>query len=814
MKKALSILLSLVLVIAALPLAAVESSATDYYTTPDGLWKYYIDPSDNVVIYSGSTSTAYLGTETDIVVPSVIDGRNVVSLGQYALSGNITMESIVIPNTVNTLANNVFQNCSNLKTVTMSNNIGGIGPYAFYNCVSLESITLPNSCTVISNNAFQGCAALESINIPLTVTTLGSAAFYGCTSLQSITIPGSVTSVGSEVFRNCTSLESAVLCEGVEAIGSYMFTGCTSLASITMPDSLKTIGYEALWNCKSLENLVIGSHVTNIDTWAFEGCSNLKSITFPATLKKIEGNAFSGCGSLNAIYISDLAAWCSVTFNSYPLDAAHNLYLNGQLVTDLVIPGTVTEVKKGAFSGCTSITSLTIQNGVTTIGNDAFRNCTNLETVSIPASLTTVTTNAFQSDTALTGVYITDLESWCAISFSNENSNPLFNAHKLYINNSLGTVTVPNTVSEIKPYVFAGVENDIVIPNSVTTIGRYAFFNSITPTISLGNGIQTIGDWAFGGNTVIQSVNLCDGITSLGYAAFYGCSSLQSITIPGSVTSIGSEIFRNCTSLESAVLCEGVESISGYMFTGCTSLASVTMPDSLKTVGYEAFWNCKAITSLKVGRNVTRIDSWAFEGCSNMRSIIIPSTVTSIAGNSFSGCSVSNYYCFIGTTGDTYWSNSATKHYIGDMDSDGTIDNNDIGAVISASAGNLNMTEVQEIVADYNLDGAIDGFDAAEVDRYVYSINTAKGDVNQDGNTDLADYAMTKAHISGVAVDNNTPANLLDKSYLTSEYDSIKDNYPNGTIITQQYYCADYDCDKAVDAFDLFYLDKRINNLI
>jgi len=72
---------------------------------------------------------------------------------------------------------------------------------------------------------------------------------------------------------------------------------------------------------------------------------------------------------------------------------------------------------------------------------------------------------------------------------------------------------------------------------------------------------------------------------------------------------------------------------------------------------------------------------------------------------------------------------------------------------------------------------------------------------------------MTKAHISGVAVNNNTPANLLDKSYLTSEYDSIKDNYSDGTIITQQYYCADYDGDKAVDAFDLFYLDKRINNI-
>jgi hypothetical protein len=141
------------------------------------------------------------------------------------------------------------------------------------------------------------------------------------------------------------------------------------------------------------------------------------------------------------------------------------------------------------------------------------------------------------------------------------------------------------------------------------------------------------------------------------------------------------------------------------------------------------------------------------------------------------------------------------------MDSDGTIDINDIGAVISASAGNLNMTEVQEIVADYNLDGVVDGFDAAEVDRYVYSINTAKGDVNQDGEVNQADYAMVKAYVQ-------CTNDLLSTDYLDSRYDTLKTQYPEGTIITQQYYCADYDGDKAVDAFDLFYLDKRINNLI
>ena len=152
-------------------------------------------------------------------------------------------------------------------------------------------------------------------------------------------------------------------------------------------------------------------------------------------------------------------------------------------------------------------------------------------------------------------------------------------------------------------------------------------------------------------------------------------------------------------------------------------------------------------------------------------------------------------------------------HLSYDINEDGYEDVNDIGFIISASAGLIDETDSRLSRADLNGDTVVDAFDAAELDRILFANSCAKGDVNQDGEINLADYAMTKAHISGVAVDNNTPANLLDKSYLTSEYDGIKDNYDNGTIITQQYYCADYDGDKAVDAFDLFYLDKRINNI-
>ncbi|MDO4846659.1 MAG: dockerin type I domain-containing protein [Clostridiaceae bacterium] len=148
-----------------------------------------------------------------------------------------------------------------------------------------------------------------------------------------------------------------------------------------------------------------------------------------------------------------------------------------------------------------------------------------------------------------------------------------------------------------------------------------------------------------------------------------------------------------------------------------------------------------------------------------------------------------------------------------DINEDGFEDIDDIAYIISASVGDVTLTERQAEKADFNADGVVDAFDAAELERILFLADADKGDVDQDGDLDLDDYAMIKAHISGVDSDANHPANLLDKSYLPAVYDSVKDSYGDGVIITQQYYCADYDSDKAVDAFDLFCLDKYLNGL-
>lgn len=183
---------------------------------------------------------------------------------------------------------------------------------------------------------------------------------------------------------------------------SYSISGIGSCTDkdIIIPETYEnlpvtSISFNAFYECAGLTSITIPNSVTSIGNLAFYGCTGLTSIIIPDSVTSISGSAFSGCSSLTGVYITDIAAWCHISFGINPLYYAHNLYLNGELVTDLVIPNGVTSIGISAFSGCSSLTSITIPDSVTSIGNWAFAGCTGLAEIIIPDSVTSIGDCAF-----------------------------------------------------------------------------------------------------------------------------------------------------------------------------------------------------------------------------------------------------------------------------------------------------------------------------------------------------------------------------------------------------------------------------------
>lgn len=314
--------------------------------------------------------------------------------------------------------------------------------YIIYDVVdsSVTAVTIPEfihniPVMCIGKGAFSDCKKLVSISIPNTITSIEESAFKSCSSLKHIALPESITSISESTFAYCSNLESVSIPKNLVSIDAFAFNRCSNLASITIPMSVTSIGYAAFSECKGLksvyisdiaawcgiafgtvnsnpleyaENLylnevyvkeiVIPDGVTNIGAHAFEGYTNFTSITIPGSVKSIGQDAFKNCKSLKTVYITDLSAWCNMSIDGYeaaPLNYADNLVLNGELITDLVIPSDVTSISKYTFYGYTALKNVTIHNAVTDIGPCAFAHCTGLTTITLPESVSSIGRYAF-----------------------------------------------------------------------------------------------------------------------------------------------------------------------------------------------------------------------------------------------------------------------------------------------------------------------------------------------------------------------------------------------------------------------------------
>ena len=617
----------------------------------------------------------------DIFLPD-----SITSIGTSAFEGCTGLTSIKIPDEVTAIGTSAFSGCTGLTDVIFGNGVATIESSAFERCTGLTSIEIPGSVTSIGKSAFGGCTGLVQIKLPFVGATLngnenthfgwifgatsysdascvpeslekviissktgnkaiGAYAFYHCSALKSVILPDGITSIGTSAFEGCTGFTSIEIPGSVTSIGKSAFGGCTGLAQIKLPFVGATLnGNENThfgWifgatsysdaSCvpESLEKVTISSNTGNkaIGADAFYHCSALKSVTIPGSVTLIGADAFDGCSTLTNIYITDIAAWCNIK-RLYDLmecnNNSKNLYLDGVLITDLVIPDGVTEISRAAFRGCANLTSVTIPDSVTKIGADAFVGCS-----------------------ILTNIYITDVATWCNIEglyslMRHENNNK-----NLYLDDVLVI--------------------DLVIPNGVTAICSDAFYHcSALKSVTIPDSVTEIGYCVFGGCSALTNIYMTDVAAWCNIKGLYDlmeCNNnsknlyldgvlITDFVIPDDVTEISRSAFRGCTSIISITISDCVTSIGHYAFQGCTNLTSVTIPDSVTEIGTYAFDGCSALTNIYI----TDVAAWCnIDGLYNLmycsksskyfyvnktlvNNLVIPDGVTTIKGFAFARC--------------------------------------------------------------------------------------------------------------------------------------------------------------------------------
>lgn len=550
------------------------------------------------------------------------------------------LTQVDLPNTLTTIQDAAFYNCTKLKEITLPNSVTQLGEGVFQGCSSLSQVRLSENLKTLPTSTFDGCKALTSIDFPESLVSIGDYAFY-TTGLTLLVVPNTVQQMGRMAFAGSALTEVSVV-SGVKTLGDYAFAGCH--ATFRLPMSLTEMGKYPLGFTASENDgnvtvfkmddvTVIAPAASEAIRYAKENDLQYKMIGPEDTDFNEENYLYGTVGDGDWYFDKRTGA---LSTNATNVGTKQGFYFtNGQLWKYKQAGVRSVHLLNGVknlgdiFAGITTLEQVTATDSLTNINTDAFVGCTGLKSVSLPA-VTKIGANSFADCTALQTV---DLPLAATIS-----------DHAFQNCTALQFLELP-AVTKITSTAFAGCTGltDLTLGKGAAVIDDRAFTDCKALTnLDLGSTVS-IGREAFAGCTALAAISLPDRVTRLGVGAFRNCTGATGIEIGSGLTEIPAFAFADCTGVKDIAFDEGVVTIGPNAFQNAVSVVFLTLPNSVTTVGSRAFAGLLNVEKITLGSGLTKVESYAFDNAVNCYQLTLDSAVNALTNADMVACHLAYY---------------------------------------------------------------------------------------------------------------------------------------------------------------------------
>ena len=607
------------------------------------------------------------------------------------------LQSVCIPANLIKIDTGAFQRNKDLTSLIYSTftQLEEIGNAAFSECEQLSEVLLPGTLKLLGHHAFDNCQSITDIVIPDSVESIGNSAFQNCNALETVTFsPGcKVALIPDDCFSYCIKLKTVTFSDRIQALGTFAFQHCYSLRSLNFgaDSALTTVGDYCFYACSSLNQMQLPDAVEEIGRYAY-AFSGLISVHIPAKLVKIVDGAFGACDDLTEITVApDHEVYAAVDHVLVSKDLTTVYCVPSSRAGSYTLPETIRVTAPGSFYYDRLLTEVILPEGLEEIRYDSFNTCTSLQSIRIPDSVTDIGRKAFQDCSAMRKVV-----------FGN-NSNLRSLGLYTFDNCAISEITIPASVESMAQYVFcncsdlkqitfesgsrltyvaayllSGTQVETVVfedGSALTHLQAHAFDGAkYLKSVDFGDApLETIDNYAFYDCSSLEDVAIADTVTYLGRYAFYGCTALERFDVPVSVDYIGisafggtnGKVFFAADALPANAQAGWDEGIAGYFlaameyvvtnqweyvitfhntvalsrYTGTEAALTLDSVDGypVEKIGASCFADNQTVTTVTLGAGVREIDNGAFRNCAAVVAIPDDSILERIGSDAFHG---------------------------------------------------------------------------------------------------------------------------------------------------------------------------------